>query len=187
MSFTLDIKGIDAIQEKLQSASEEKFKEVDAEIEASMKEMVLNAKRDAPKDHGNAGGLVSAITYSRINYLRFEMVCQKAYAAFMEFGTKGHYTPIPGVDASQFRTESNKTGEGFFDAILEWVKRKGFAALKTKSGKRSNGLESTIAQEQVAFAIYLSIIRHGVKPHPFFFRQLDIEKPNLINRLQQIL
>jgi hypothetical protein len=185
MSFTIDLVGFDTIRERLKTASEEVFKEVNGEIQASMKTMVQKAKRDAPKD---IGGLEGAITFNEISQLRFEMVCQKSYAAFMEFGTKGRYRPIPGVDASKFQQKTaSADGKGFFDNILDWVKRKGFAATLTKSGKRSKSLDSTIAQEQAAFQIYLSILRHGVHPHPFFFKQLDEEQPQLLNRLQQIL
>ncbi len=184
MSFTFDIVGIEGMTERLSKATDVVLKEVDGEIEASMKQMVRDAIREAPRDIGR---LANAITYDRIADFSFKMVCQVFYAAYMEFGTKGRYQAIPGVDASKFQGSSGANGRDFFDAILEWVKRKGFASLKTPKGNRSNSLESTIAQEQVAFQIYLSILRHGVHPHPFFFKQLTAEQPLLIQRLKTIL
>lgn len=161
-----------------------KLDRVDQEIAAATQNMESKAKRDAPKDISR---LYAAIITNKIDFLKYELTCNVFYAVYMEFGTKGRYRAIPGIDPSQFNVKTAGSGRGFFDNILEWVKRKGFAALKTKSGRASKSLESTIAQEQAAFQIYLSILRHGVKPHPFFFKQLDEERPQLLERLNRIL
>lgn len=185
----VDLGGLRELKKQIRNIPKLKAKEVDAEIKDAMEIMVRNAKTDAPKDHGGSG-LEGGITYDRGSapLLDWVMSSNVFYSVYMEFGTKRRYQPIPGVDPSEFKaTGEGKTGKGFYDSILEWVKRKGFAAEKTKSGKASKSLSSQIAQEQAAFTIYLSIIRHGVKPHPFFFKQLDIVKPKLIKNIQSVL
>jgi hypothetical protein len=108
----------------------------------------------------------------------------------MEFGTKGHYTPQPGIDASEFKaTGEGKTGKGFYDSILEWVKRNGIAGTFSVKTRRRTGskLDRQIEDEQTAFAIYLSIMRHGVKAHPFFFKQIPIQEPKIQADFQQLV
>lgn len=166
MSFTLDIKGIDGVTERLAVASEEKFKEVDAEIGASIKEMELGAKRDAPKDQGI---LVNEISSFQERPLVWQLVSAASYSAFVEFGTKSHVVIPPGLEAEAARFRGQAGGSlGAKQAIFNWCDRHGI-------------------DKRIRYAIFIKIMTQGIRPHPFFFKQLDREKPNLINRLQQIL
>lgn len=166
MSFTLDIKGIDGITERLAAASEEKFKEMDAEIGASIKEMELGAKRDAPKDQGL---LVNEISSFQERPLGWQLVSAAFHSAFVEFGTKSHVVIPPGLEAEAARFRGQPGGSlGAKQAIFNWCDRHGI-------------------DKGIRYAIFIKIMTQGIRPHPFFFKQLDREKPNLINRLQQIL
>lgn len=166
MSFTVDIKGFDGFAERMKSASEKVFAEVDAEIGASIKQMELGAKQDAPKDQGL---LVNEISSFQEQPLVWQLVSAASYSAFVEFGTKSHVVIPPWLEAeaAKFRGQAGGT-LGAKQAIFNWCKRHGI-------------------DPKFWYPIFIKIMVQGIRPHPFFFKQLDAEKPNLINRLQQIM
>lgn len=169
--------GYEGVSKQINSIASNLEKRADKVVENNVRDMVRNAKRDAPKDFGRLSG---AITAKKIGVAHWEMVCDAAYAQYLEFGTKGNYRSIPGVDPSEFKsTGEGKTGKGFYDQILAWVKRKGIAGTFSVKTRRRTGnkLENQIADEQAAWAIYLSLIRHGVKAQPFFFKQGATQEP----------
>lgn len=181
--FKATLQGLPGLKAQFASLSADLEKIVGGELESMAKEWVLLAKQDSPADQT---ALRSAISYYKNGELSYDIVSQTFYAPFMEFGTKGKYLAIPGTEkiAAESKAKSKKGGgKGFYDNILEWVKRKGFAALTTKGGAKSKSLDSTIAQEQAAFAIYLSIMRHGVKPHPYFFKQMGVVWPKMLQSI----
>jgi hypothetical protein len=172
-------------------------KEVDKTVEAGVRDMVRDAKADAPVD---MGALKGQITAKRNQEGGWSMVSGSSYSAYLEFGTKKRFQPIPGVDASQFKGNGgSEGGKGFYDNILAWVKRKGIAGtystgylryqkgVKKKGRRIGSALEKQIEDEQMAYAIYLSIIRHGIKPHPFFFKQLDKHAPLIIAQVNSVI
>jgi len=73
-------------------------------------------------------------------------------------------------------------------AIKAWVKRKGLTAtynIKTRRRRKDKGeAERT---EQAAWAIAISLARHGMKPKPFFFKQIPIVREKFQKRVKQIL
>lgn len=147
----------------------------DKVIENNVREMVRNAQRDAPK---NFGRLKGAITAKRIGLAHWEMVADTVYAQYLEFGTKGNYKPIPGIDPSQFKGQGG-TGKGFYDEILKWVTRKGIAGRFSVKTRRRVGSKDQKKREDesAAWAIYLSILKHGIKAQPYFFKQGDRQEP----------
>lgn len=180
------LKGLSVVKRGLKKVSSNISKQIDAEIGASVNRMRAGAFRDAPADEANLRRGINAEKVSELNWV---LNSNAAYSVYMEFGTKSRYQPIPGVDPSEFNTSGNKSGKGFYDSILEWVKRKkitGSYSVKTKKRVGSK-TEQQIEDEQTAFAIYLSIIRHGVHPHPFFFKQKDPEEPRLVKNIQSVL
>lgn len=188
MAFKVEIKGLAEIKAKLGRLPKHIEAEAGAIIEDGARLWVRNAQRDAPKDIG-ASGLSGGISYRKISLTNYEVVSAAAYSAYMEFGTKSRFRAIPGVDASQFRsTGGTGTGEGFFDNILDWVKRKKITGTySVKTGRRTgNKIDQQIEDEQVAFAIYLSIMRHGVNPHPFFFKQKEVVVSQIETRLKAL-
>lgn len=184
--ITVKVNGLKEVQAQLTSYSKSLENKADAIIANNVREMVRNAKRDAPKDFGRLSGAITAKKNSNADW---SMTCEVAYAVYMEFGTKGRYQPIPGIDPSEFKATGGNSGKGFFDSILEWVKRNGIAGtFNVKTRKREGGkIDKQIEDEQTAFAIYLSIIRHGVKPHPFFFKQIPIQEPKIKADFQQLV
>lgn len=166
MNFKVDLIGFDTIAERLKTISDEKFNEVDAEIGASIKTMERNAKRDAPKDQGL---LVNEISSFREKPLEWQLVSPALYSAFVEFGTKSNVVIPPGLEATaaEFRGKFQSSISAK-EAIFNWCKRHGI-------------------DQRAWYAIFVKIMVKGVRPHPFFFKQLTAEQPQLLNRLQQIL
>jgi len=168
MSFTVDLIGFDTIRERLKTASEEVFKEVDAEIQASAQNMAAGAKRDAPNDQGI---LVNEISYDRDSTkpLSWFVVSAASYSAFVEFGTRDNRVIPPGLE--QEASEVLKAATSSINAkqaIFNWCARHGI-------------------DKKFWYPIFVKIMTVGIRPHPFFFKQLETEKPQLLNRLQQIL
>lgn len=164
--ITLDLVGFDTIGERLKTASESVFKEVDAEIGASVKEMELGAQRDAPKDQGL---LANEITSFQDAPLRWSLVSQASYSAFVEFGTKSQVQIPAGLEAEAAKHRGSPGGSlSAKQAIFQWCARHGI-------------------EQKFWYPIFVSIMVNGIRPRPFFFKQLEAEKPILLNRLQQIL
>ncbi len=167
MPFTLDIEGIDTLQDRLAKASDEVLKEVDAEIGASIKVMEQGAKRDAPVDQGL---LRNEISSQQDKPLQWSLVSQASYSAYVEFGTRDNVSIPPGLEAEAAAAQ-NATGASSLnakEAIFNWCRRHGI-------------------EERFWYPIFVKIMVKGIHPHPFFFKQLDAEKANLLNRLEQIL
>lgn len=169
MAKVFRIQGMSDLQERLRLAPQRLKVFAAAEIETGAQEWVSAAVIDAP---GDVGGLRQSITYEKIGETLFQIVAQKFYAPFMEFGTKGNYRPIPGTEEIAAEFQGLK-GEGdLFDNILAWVIRKQIGGDNPR---------------QVAFLIARSIFKFGVKAHPFFFKQAEIVFPAIINRLRSTL
>jgi hypothetical protein len=184
--FTINIEGLVKVSAQLNAAPERLTKKADAIIRDNVGQMVRNAKRDAPVDMGK---LRNSITVQKDGELAYSMVCQSSVAPFMEFGTKGRYQPIPGVDASEFKSNKGESGKGFYDSILEWVKRKQIGVTYSVKTRRKEGtaVDRQIQFEQIAFAIYLSIVRHGVRPQPFFHQQGPKQEPKINADFQKLV
>jgi hypothetical protein len=121
--ITVDLQGFDTIAERLKTASETVFKEVDAEIGATTQDMVALAKRNAPKDQGLLSGEISSF---QERPLRWAFVSQASYSAFVEFGTKSNVRIPAGLEsfAGSFKGgfQSSLSAK---EAIFEWCRRHG--------------------------------------------------------------
>jgi hypothetical protein len=198
MSATVKITGLKEVQAQISKFANELPKKADAIVKSGVYKMAENAKEDVPVDMGVMKGQISVKTNGFADY---SMVSNASYSPYLEFGTKGNYQPIPGIDASEFKGKGGD-GKGFFENILRWVKRKKIAGvystgIKRKKGggftdgggkNRRVGKKADIEKEneQVAWAIYLSILKHGIKAHPFFFKQGDKYGPEIIKQIEQL-
>jgi hypothetical protein len=201
MSASVKITGLKAVQAQVEGFVKTLPKNVDAIVESGVRKMVRDAKADAPKDFGVLAG---EITEKKNGFADHSMVSNASYSPYIEFGTKGNYQPIPGIDASEFKGKGSKEGgKGFFENILAWVKRKRIAGTYSSGIKRKKGGGFEVGgskgrrvgkkadiereNEQVAWAIYLSIQKHGIKAHPFFFKQGDKHGPEIIKQIEQLV
>ncbi len=186
--FKVSIKGLNEFKREFASASKQIKETVSAEVQAAAAEFVSLARRDAPVDQG---ALKGAITYFMRDELSAEIVAQKFYAPFIEFGTKGKYTPIPGTEDIAASFKGYKGGD-FMDLIrmiARWVARKGISGrFSVKTRKRVGSKIDRQAEDYAAaWPIALSILKNGIKPHPFFFKQMDVVWPKMVNNIEKAL
>jgi hypothetical protein len=184
MSATVKITGLKEVQAQIEKFANELPKKADAIVKSGVYKMAENAKEDVPVDMGAMKGQISVKTNGFADY---SMVSNASYSPYLEFGTKGNYQPIPGIDASEFKGKGGD-GKGFFENILRWVKRKRLAGTYSVKTQRRTGKKADREKqdEQVAWAIYLSILKHGIKAHPFFFKQGDKYGPEIIKQIEQL-
>lgn len=180
------ITGLNKLKAEFANATANIPRIVDSELLTMAQEWVQLAKRDAPADQAALRG---AISYYKDGPLRYQVVAQKFYAPFMEFGTKGKYLPIPGTEAIAAAFKGYKGGD-FMDllrAIVRWVGRKkitGTYSVKTR--KRTGNKVNQYAEDyKAAWPIALSILKNGVNPHPFFFKQMGILWPQMVRNIER--
>lgn len=137
---------------------------------------VNQAKRLAPVDEGLLRNSISATFPISSKGYTVTITVNVNYAAYIEFGTKSfaaaHVSSLPPdwqAFAAQFKGKGSGTFQEFVKVLTEWVMRKGFAAEQTKSGNRSKSQSSIEAQKQAAYMIALSILRKGIRPHPYLW------------------
>jgi hypothetical protein len=159
----------------------------DGEMREGAAEFVTLAKRDAPV--GIDARLKGSIDFRKLGEAEYEIFAQTAYAAYMEFGTKGNYRPIPGAEAvaAKFHGKGEGTFKDMVRAIVNWVKRKGIAGrYSVKSRRRQGSKIDQLAEDYAAaWPIIMSILKNGVKAHPYFFKQQGIVIPKMMARINE--
>jgi hypothetical protein len=158
---------------------------VDQELTDMARKFVAGAQRDAP---ANNADLRRGITFQKDDK-GVELFSNAFYSAFMEFGTKGKYRPIPGEEeiAQQFKGLSNGDFSQMIRLLTEWVRKKGITGTYSVKTRRRTGSKAKQADEnqRAAWAIAISILKHGVSPHPFFFKQLDVVWPEMVANIEK--
>lgn len=149
----------------------------------------MKAKQLAPVDEGHLRGAI----FQHPGVLQITVGCAVEYAAYLEFGTRrfaaAYVAALPEqwqVLAESKRGATGGTFEEMVIRITAWVKRKGFAAELTKSGNKSKSVSSIAAQDQAAYMIARSIVRKGIKPHPYMYPAVTAETPQLLADLSKI-
>lgn len=176
---TIRVQGLKELREKFKRWPDNMKNLLDGELHTGANDFVNKAVEDAPVDEGI---LKNGITAVRKSDLEYEVVSAAPYSAYVEFGTRRR-VQIPDdlrAYAAQFKG-SGGSGEGFFEHILGWVKRKGIrydSAQTTKSGKPKK-----LTIEQTAYIIYHYLLINGVRPHPYFFRQREPVKAEMIKNI----
>lgn len=183
--FRASLKGLKGMQQQFASASKNLSKILSAEIQEGAAQFVSQAREDVPIDQG---ALKGSISYYMDGELDAVIVAQKFYAPFMEFGTKGKYQPIPGTEAIAAAFKGYKGGD-FMDLlrmIVRWVARKGISGrYSVKTRKRVGNKIARLAEDYAAaWPIAMSILKNGVTPHPFFFKQQETVWPEMIRRIE---
>lgn len=162
-------------------------KEIGTRVKAAAEQFKELATKDAPAD---AGTLRSQISVRQVDDLKYDVVSGSEYSAYMEFGTKGKFRPIAGIDSSEFKgLPSGGTFKEMLRNIEEWVRRKGIAGTySVKTRKRTGSKSAQQAQnKQAAYLIARSILNKGVTPHPFFFKQIPIVRRDAFRNIRNIL
>jgi hypothetical protein len=181
--ITVEIEGFDGklfkdLAKNIQEAA-------DAEMEEGAREFVILAQSDAPV---NEAELKRMTQYKRLGTLHYDIFSQTSYAAYMEFGTKGNYRPVPGAEAiaAKFRGKGEGTFKDMLRQIAKGVKRKGIAGTYSVKTRRRTGnkIDQLAEDYAAAWPIVMSILKNGVKAHPYFFKQQGIVVPKMIKRIE---
>lgn len=180
--------GLEQLQAKIQKATKETQTLVDAELEAAAMNFVGLAKKDLASQGGDRGTLLRSISYSKTKDLQYTVSANVFYAPFIEFGTKGKFSPYPGTEefANQYKGAKGSGTLRLIDAITAWVKRKRIGAtysIKTRRKVRQTKKEINT----IAFLIARSIYKNGISPKPFFFKQITPVRNNLVQNVTRVL
>ena len=172
MAFAVSLSGIKELEGKLNKLTTALQKDVSNEINATALNIENQAKKLAPI---NLGQLRNSIALTKDSELTYTVAANASYSAYVEFGT-GPQVSVPAdftSYAQQFKGKSGGKFKDMVEALTLWVKRKGVG-----NGKNDKGL---------AYVIALSILRKGMRPQPFLIPAYEMEKPKLIQRLNQLL
>lgn len=182
--------GLDSYLKRLQTAKKTVQAEVSGEIGDAAMKFRDDAARTAVANGGDRGTLAKSISAQQNNLFNWTVAVGATYGAFVEFGTKGKARVPAGFDdvAARFKGFKGNGGK-LYDAIYQWVKRKGLTATySVKNQRRSKFTKSEEKRTQeVAFLIARSIYRYGITPKPFFYMQVTPVRNQLFERLKVIM
>jgi HK97 gp10 family phage protein len=185
--FSFQVQGLDRLLKVFDQLPKQVQKELQAELRITAKEIRDGAKKDAPADEAR---LRNSISVTEPGSLTFEVVAQTSYAGYLEFGTKTKTSIPAGLEniASQLKGPAGGQGNPI-DALQQWVKRKGLAGTYGAKSRRRQGSKATKEQQdrQVAFLIWRKIKKVGIKPRPFFFKQMAPAEDRLRKRVAAII
>jgi len=185
--FSIKVEGLENVLKRLHTFPSKLQDQVKGELKLAAEEVKRNASKDAT---GDTGKLRQSIVVNHETGISSTVNVQAGYGAYIEWGTKKK-ARVPAevaAYAARFKgTTSSPAGLKMNDAILAWVKRKGIGAKLTKSGKPSRAKGSEAQQKRAAFVIARSIRREGIKPRPFFFKNVFATRDKLVRRIQQMV
>lgn len=167
---------------------EKVVKKADAVIHSEIKKAEHMAVGLVPVDEGFLKGSIEAVKVSALDYA---FVAAAFYAPFIEFGT-GKKVQVP-TGYGDLAMESGKAGKGsagagaqsFSQAIEAWIIRKGIKPKVKATGKGSRAANAA-ALKQMVFLIKMSILKNGIKPHPFFVPAFERFKSEVTTKLQKV-
>jgi HK97 gp10 family phage protein len=129
-AFSINVLGLDNLLKRMEAVSTETREKVYAEVEGAAYNIVENAARRVPKDMGQ---LSNAITVHPIDEKTFEVVAQKFYAPYVEFGTgakAANYLASQDEELKAYAMQFYVNGQGrmtprpFFFPAFEQEKKK---------------------------------------------------------------
>lgn len=183
------IEGLSKVLAELKEKTTAIQNNVDRELTAGAEAIATMAKQLAPVYEGR---IKQAIIPDTREKLHKEVTCNIYYAPYIEFGT-GRKIQIPaGLEAiaAQFKNQAKR---GSFDdmvkALAEWVRKKGLAGTYSVKTQRRTGNKANRANEdmQVAYLIARSILRNGMKAHPFFFPAYFSKKDGILQNVKRMV
>jgi len=165
-AFAVKIEGYDRLMQVLKNLPKEKLEAVEDVFFNAATNITLQQKQLAPKDEG---GIAQSISFRQVSSLEFEMVAQKGYAPYVEFGTKSKAVIPPELAeiAAEFRG-GQKMGVNAKEAIYKWADRHGIP-------------------EERWYLVYRSIMTNGIRPHPFFFSPFFSARAKIIADVKAVL
>lgn len=149
MKLTIKVTGQKNVIKHLDRFKKEAIKSSESLIKIKSQEITAEAKREAPVDVGN---LRANIENQPITPLKYVIVAQAPYSAYMEFGT-GKRVSVPSEFADMAAEFKGKKTGSFSDGLK-----------RIKDWCRSHGID-----ENAAYPIFMSILERGLEPQPFMY------------------
>ena len=181
----METEGFDKFKIKVQNLQGKIEDYATAKVVDAGKEWAALAKRAAPIDQRTLRSEISSFTSG---VMEASVVSPAAHSRFVEWGTKGKKIVPSDLVAYESSLSYQRSGDyyDFLNAILDWVKRKGISNVKNSyTGKNVGGKAAKENLLAVAEAIAFSIMRHGIKPHPFFFIQRPVVEGKLMSDIKK--
>lgn len=183
--FSFKVQGLDRLIKVFHELPVKVQNELSGELKVTANEIRDGAKRDAPADEAR---LKQSISSKQVSKLEFHDTAQTFYAGYLEFGTKSSAVIPPGLQEIAAQLKGPVSGQGNpLEAITAWVKRKQIAATFTASGRASRSRSAQAKQRSVAFLIWRKIKRFGIKPQPYFFKQMEPAETRLKQRIANMI
>lgn len=164
----IELTGWDEFINKAGGLPRELREEFAGEVEDAANHWETLAKNAAPVDQGL---LQQNIKAEFVSDLEWNITAGQEYAPFQEFGTKSKVNIPAGLEAyaAEFKGQGSKGGRFDLQKLLfAWMDRMGIP-------------------DDKQWLVYISIVVHGIKPHPFLFPQEAIIEPEFIGHLQNIV
>lgn len=184
--FSFKVEGVDKLLTLFKRLPKQAQTELSSELKLTAGEVRDGAKASTPVDESR---LRSSISVKKVSITEYDVVVQTFYAPYMEFGTKSNTSIPAGLEsyAAQFKGSSGQPKSDPLKALEGWVKRKGLVGFNPKTQRRSNSLSTQQKIKALAWVIWRHIKKYGVRPHPFFFKQLPKAETNLKQRAANVI
>lgn len=184
--ITVSFKGIGDLKKKINDFKKQVPKEIDAELRQGAEDIRADAVREAP--FGAGGGLQRGIQKEKKGPLNWEVVSNAKYSGFVEFGTGGKVSIPAGLEEIAMEVKNaavTGTAEQAIESLTDWARLK---KIKIKSGKKTkSGKEKFLSYEETAKVLFIRIMKYGMAPHPFFFKQFDKHEKDIVRSVEKVI
>jgi len=166
--FKTKVIGTQTVLSAIKSSKDKAEKIIADELNAFGLKTVNDAKRNAPVDEGV---LRNSIGYTK-DRTSVTITVNVDYAAYLEFGTRSfaqaYVSSLPTewqTFASQFKGGGGGSFHDFVMRLQRWCKLK-------------------LGDEKLAYVVALSILRKGIRPHPYLIPAVEKNRIELIKQLK---
>ena len=194
--ITFRVEGLDKMIAALGKMSKKVEAQVVQEFNASALKIQSDAKKNVPVNLGTLRNSIQLTSATNGNKIIYTVGTSVSYAPYIEFGTPGTQSKenlkIPaGYEdfAMQFKGKSKGKFKDMVLALAEWVTKQGIVASYSIKTQRRTGNKKNNAKKDLsaAWAIAISIIRKGVRAHPYLIPAFEAEKINLRKKIKDII
>ena len=166
-----EMKGWEKLLKDLVSLGKDMPKKIQGVAFENAKELAATAKRNAPVNDGQLRSSIAVDTQNTPDFFSYTVVANARHAAYVEFGT-GRKVQVPAELqslANQYlNSPSGRSLDTALAAIQDWGRKKGL-------------------NEGAIDAIFYSIMRNGITPHPFLYPALLKQRNIYYKDLENLL
>jgi Bacteriophage HK97-gp10, putative tail-component len=184
--FEMKLDGMNALLDKYRAMKPKLVKDLTNILNESRLNIETKAKQNAPRDVGSLALSINGDVEIQGENLVMYVGTPFRYGAYIEFGTGGK-VDTRGYDeyASTFQGKTSGTMAEFIQALMKWVQRKGIVGTYSIKTQKRTGKKSIQQDEnkKAAWLIAMSILRKGLRAHPWLFPAVESEMPNLNKNL----